>query len=182
MKPLILLALLLAAAPARAAYFDNAFKNPGQAPAGALLLFTSKGATDGGVGTFSPIYHRANPDESLLPKSWQAYIPPETWGLDLGFGGNGQTGFLYAAIDWNVAPQLLFPLTKALAHQGGNYAAFGQIVTQTGANGASTGQGVRLDVGWKLSLVSDGAVPKFDQLRAPPRYGAGYSWIFGGAK
>ncbi len=176
MKSLIAaVALLLAAAPAKASpYFDTVFRDPAHPKISAALLYTPRFDFDGGVSDVAVIYHKGDPANTVWPKALlDMGIPPVSWSLlELGAGGNRQTGFVHFGTSVNVAPTLLGPLASGLKGLGGKAAVAGNLLV------APNGGGVKLSLGWKANAVEDGAIVRFNRLRFPPRYGVGYTYQF----
>ncbi len=159
---------------ARAAYFDTIFQDPAHPKLSAKFLYTPKFAPDGGVTDVAAVYHRADPADSLWPRALLAAgLPPLSWTLlELGAGGNSQSGFLHFGASVNAAPTILGPLTARLRAAGGTYAKAADVLS------APNGTGLALGLGWKADAVANGGLRRFNQMRFPPRFGVGYTYQF----
>lgn len=155
-------------------YFDTFFRDPSHPKISAQILYTSRFDFDGGVSDVALVYHKADPGDSLWPKTFLAAgIPPLSWTLlEVGGGGNTQTGFVHFGTSINVAPTVLGPAIAALHNAGGKAAAFGNLLV------SPDGSGLKLSLGWKADVVENGGFRRFNELRFPPRYGIGYVYQF----
>lgn len=174
MRTIIAALIIAAAVPSHAAYFDTLISDPSHPKISLQALYTSKLDFDGGVSDVAAVYHKADPSDCLWPKALlNAGFPPISWTLlELGAGGNRQTGFAHAGASINAAPTLLGPLVSGLKSVGGKAAAFGDLLVNP------SGGGLKLSVGWKSNVIQNGGVLRFNELRFPPRYGIGYTYQF----
>lgn len=175
MKKLLIALMLGPLTPAIAApYFQTVVSNPFHPFTSLTAIFTSKAVFDGALAEVAAVYHKGDKNETLLPQFLlDAGIQPVSWALlELGAGGNKETGFVNAGLGVNLAPSLLGPVTQLLERAGGNYAAFGKYVV------SPDGNGVKLSLSWKLNVISEGGFTPLTDYRAPPRYGVGYGWQF----
>lgn len=163
-----------AAPPAPKPYFLTILRDYAHPKMSASLLYTSKLDFDGGVTDVALIYHKADPTDTLWPQAFQDLgMPPLSWTLlELGFGGNRQSAFLRGGVAVDVAPSLLSPLKDALHRVGGLAGRFGSLLV------AENGTGLKLSIGWKTTVLQNGARVRLDDLRFPPRYGIGYTYQF----
>ncbi len=155
-------------------YFETILKDPGHPKIGFGVLYTPAFLFDGAVTDVATIFHRGDPNDSLWPQQLlDLGFPPISWTLlELGGGGNRETGFVHGGASVNLAPTVLGPLTKALERAGGNAAKLGSLLE------APDGSGVRFGVGWKANVVRDGGLAPLNEMRFPPRYGIGYVYQF----
>lgn len=155
-------------------YFQTILKDPAHPKVSASLLYTAQMDFDGGVTDVALVYHKADPTDTLWPqKLLDLGMPPLSWTLlELGFGGNRDTAFARGGLAVDVAPTLLSPLKDGLHRIGGLAGRFGSLLV------AENGTGVKLSVGWKTTLLQNGNLQRFNDLRFPPRYGVGYTYQF----
>lgn len=155
-------------------YFETILKDPAHPRIGAGVLYTPAFEFDGAVTDVALVFHRANPDDTLWPKQLlDIGFPPISWTLlELGGGGNRESGFVHGGASVNLAPTVLGPLTKALEHAGGRYAAIGRLLE------APNGSGIRFGVGWKANVIRDGGIAPLNTMTLPPRYSVGYLFQF----
>lgn len=155
-------------------YFETILKDPKHPKVSASVLYTSQLEFDGGVTDIALVYHKADRDDTLWPqKLLDLGMPPLSWTLlELGVGGNRQSAFARGGIAVDVAPSLLSPLKDALHSVGGLAGRFGSLLV------AENGNGVKMSVGWKTNILQNGAVQRLNDLRFPPRYGLGYTYVF----
>lgn len=156
-------------------YFHTLLREYKTPKMSASVLYTSKFVFDGGVTDVALIYHKADPTDTLWPDSLlKLGMPPLSWTLlEVGAGGNRETGFVHAGASINVAPTLLGPITGALKAAGGTAATIGTLLV------APNGSGLKISLGWKTDLIQDGQIVRLNALRFPPRFGLGYTYAFG---
>lgn len=173
-RTIIAAILLLGPRFAFARYFDTLLSDPLHPAVSATVLYTSQARPDGGSLDVATIYHVGNPDDTFLPKFiLDLGIKPISWTLlEIGGGGNIQTGFVKFGTSINVAPALLGPIATGLRKKGGNYATAANLLV------SPDGAGVKLGLGWKTTVIDNGGFLPVNKLRYPPRYGVGYCYKF----
>lgn len=175
MKAVLTIVLAILAVRVNAGgYLEAIVSDPSHPKMSASLQYTSKLDFDGGVTDVALVYHRADPHDSLWPQKWiDAGVPAISWTLlECGAGGNTKTAFGECGASVDLAQTLLSPLSSALKTAGGKYAAFGSLLV------SPNGGGVKLGVGWKSNLIENGGFARFDDMRFPPRYKFGYTYLF----
>jgi len=172
---LLLVSLLAIASSASARpYFDTVFKDPKHPKISASVLYTADGKFDGGMTNVAVVYHKADPDNSLLPRKIRDLgVEPISWTLlELGGGGNQENAFGAGGTSIDVAPALLGPIKKVLERAGGRAAKFAPLLV------SSNGSGVKLGISWKADIIKHGRFQRFNDLSFPPRYTVGYTYQF----
>lgn len=175
MKSIVIVALLFAAKSAKAApYFDNLARDPQHPKVSASALYTPRMQPDGAVSNVALVWHKADPADCLWPAALlNAGFPPISWTLlEVGGGGNTRSGFADFGAGVNVAPTLLGPLTAAMNRAGGNWKAAGSLISNP------NGSGLKVGVDWKSSVVSNGGLLRFNQMRLNDRLSFGYAYQF----
>ena len=169
------LALSVLPKPAHAGpYFQTLLKDPTHPKISVSAIYTPALVFDGMITDVAVVYHKADRNNTLWPqKALDMGLEPLSWTLlEIGFGGNSDSGFVSAGISVNAAPTLLGPLVKALSSIGGKAAAFGALIID------KDGNGVKLSLRWKADLIKTGGLTNLNDLSFPPRYGFGYTFAF----
>ncbi len=154
------LALLLAlAAPVQAfdgPYFTAIWENPKHPLTSAGSLLTAKGGYDGVSTKVALVWHKADPDDSLIPAALQN-IGVKSFGwtlLDCGAGYGNGTGKLDCGTGINFAPTLLGPIAAPLKASTSKLAqAIGAIV-----GGLPDGSGLNVGPTWAATPVQHGVL------------------------
>lgn len=171
---LIAVSLICFGSQAHAAYFDTLFRDPTHPKIAVSSLFTPKFVFDGAESDVALVFHKADPNETIIPQRLlDAGVKPVSWTLlEAGAGGDRHTGFASVGPGIYVAGTLLGPLTALLEYAGGTYATVGKLLV------SPDGGGLRLGIHWKANAVENGALVPFNHLRFAPRYVLGYSYQF----
>ncbi len=128
---------------------------------------------DGGSADLAVIYNPA-----ILSSKWpkaftSAGVPPPACAfLELGGGGDKQSGFVHVGASCNVAPVLVGYAVKGLTAAGGTYAGIGALIL------SPDGSGVKLSVGDKADVVANGGVEKLASIKGEVVVGVGYTYKF----
>lgn len=171
----ILAALLLSLpAIAKAAYLETIFKDPAHPYVSASVLYTPRFDFDGGMTDVAIVYHKADVNDSLWPKSWiNAGVPALSWQLiELGIGGDRHTAFGSAGSSVDLAATLLGPLASVLKAQGGTYATASNLLV------SPDGSGLKIGYGGKTVFLQNGGLVDFKDLRVVGRWKLGYVYRF----
>lgn len=166
--------------------------DPNHVHQSAAVLVDPNGNQPNVAVTDIAIFTHSTEDGSIIPASWQAYVPPENWSpLELGGGGSAKvyaghlsgSAVLHIGSSVNLAPQLgaLFlakvDKTSAPALQAVKNAMLGV-----------GGSGVRLGGGLGGTVVKDGVFQSVkeafpgqgvvDIVKKSGRLTVGYSWVW----
>lgn len=136
MKLLIAIALLVLPSITIASPYLRLF-DPAHPQVGAGLLISPKTPSRTLAVTDIALVTHSTADGTIIPESWQPFLPPMAWGLQLGVGGSF-TGEATIApgLSANLAPALA---ALALSKVDGQSAAWAQAL-KTALSGSSQGQ------------------------------------------
>lgn len=174
MKKLLIALLLGVTVPSHAQYFQTYFQNLAHPQMNAGVDYTMKGSYDGAVTKVALVYHSANPNDSIIPKSWQNVIPPDSWCLlCAGISGNAGNYDLKFGPSVNLEPQVLgwaIPLLK----QANNPTA----TVVANLLGATPNGGLAFGIDWSAAGVQNGHVQPFDKWGYKPDLYTGILYKF----
>lgn len=178
------LAIMLLASSAQASPYFRLI-DPTHPRFGAGFLVSPKVPTETMAITDLALITHSTEDGTIVPESWQTFIPPESWTpLQLGFGGsfNG-TLTIAPGMSANVAPILAALLLHGVSHSSSGAAQ----AVKTAMEGRDSG-GFRLGGALAGVLLRDGqfqsakaAFPGqgfLDIVGNAARVNVGYSWNF----
>jgi len=171
MKSMIV-ALMLLAVGANAKYFDSPFQG-GKWYVSDGALFTSHFSGAGNFTNAAPLYHPLSAG-SIIPQEFQAYIPPESWSLNLGGGWNNANGIGGTGASVNL-------LDSVRAYTSGLLALSSNADLQAAGKQIAPGDGpLNITVGpqWCLTLIQNGTIIPFNQWRVLPYWFVGASYGF----
>jgi hypothetical protein len=175
MRNLLVAALILAASAAHAfdgPYFTKLYDPKTGATNGNVSLgaiMDEKGVVKSGAfGSLNVLWHPADADNSLIPKNWQTFLPPEAWTLlSVGYGD----GFLGAGANINLGSTAQSYASQALQGSGNaSLSSFGAAI-KPGASGLAINAGPE----WFCKVVSNSVLLPFDQWKGTP------GWFIGGS-
>ncbi len=151
-----IVALLLLTVQAHADPYIVGLWGPGlthpQMSSGAL--FTSGGAPVDSITSVSVAYHKAGVGGSAIPQVLQPYIPPESWGVDLSYGGGSGNYISSLSFAVNLAATVQGYLSEGLIGSGKtSLVAFGSLI-KPGASPLSIAAGPS----WYVSPVQNNIV------------------------
>jgi hypothetical protein len=175
MKILIAAAVLALAAPVQAAYFSTFFQEPTKPHISAGALFDSRLIARGAASNLSLIFHRANTDDSLIPKSWQeAGIKPIAWSLlDVGIGKQSGDFIIAVGASVNLSPTILGPVADKMKASGSLFLrGFGYLLDSSG------GSGIAFGPKWMACPLHGDTFKPFNQWNFTPGWFLGASWQF----
>ncbi len=157
-------------------YFMTLVSNPAHPYVSLGSNFTTKGEFDGMTSQVALIWHKGDPNNTLIPDSLQnAGLKPFSWTLlACGAGYGNGTGVLTCGSSINVAPTLFGPLAQVLNATSNPVAkAIASFMA-----GAPNGSGLALGYTWHMEPVADGALKPFNQWgsHVDAFIGAGYSF------
>ena len=155
-------------------YFHYMDPSNPQISAGALFdprgdITRTQAVTDIAIVTHSTT------DGSIIPASWQSYIPPEAW-VPLQIGGGG-TGGNYII---NVGSSVNFlPIVQAWALKGLNFASpDNYLVGLKNALASQVGSTFSIAAGpaWSCAFIQNGTMLPLDHWMGQFRWYAGAAW------
>lgn len=92
-------------------------------------LFQSNGKPVDAISGVSVAYHRAGVGGSVIPGALQPYIPPESWGIDLSYGGGAGNYVASLSACVNLAATVQGYASEAfLASKNASLDAFGALI------------------------------------------------------
>lgn len=172
MKNLLVVAFLALAGSANAAYLQNILQDPKHPQISANGLFTMKGAGDGGSLSAAVIFHKADPNDTIIPQRLlDLGVKPVSWApLAIGGGGNRDHAFGTIGASANFAPTLLGPLAQALDASGKSFLS--KLLV------SPDDSGLNLGLCWKADAVRDGTILPLNRWAFAPRFTVGGVWRF----
>lgn len=160
--------------PTAGQYIQTIFRDPTHPKLSVSALWTMKLNPDGAVTDAAIVYHVGDKNDTLWPQTLIDHgVPPISYTLmEAGGGGNTHSGFVHFGPSINVAPTVLGPVVALLNKAGGNYATIGGLLVDP------DGSGLKIGIGWKGTVIDNGAMVPLNQIRFPPRYTTGYTYKF----
>lgn len=154
-------------------YLETIFTDPAHPQLSAGVTFNSKFTFTGGVTMVAPVYHRGDPDNSLIPKKLQDMgLKPISWGLNIGVGGAEGNFVVPFGFSANLTPTVLGPALKAMRASGNSTAQGIASIIDSPAGGVAFGPA------WTAYPMRDGVVRPLNEWSFPPGWFVGGLWKF----
>ena len=156
-----------------APYLDSIFQNPTHPQVSVGATFSSQFSANGAATMLAVIYHAADPNNSLIPKSVQALgMQPVSWAVNVGVGGNAGNYFIPVGVSVNLTPTVLGPALK-LMNNSGNKTLQGVSSLISSSNG-----GVAFGPQWTAYPLVNGDMLPLNHWRFPPGWYCGATFRF----
>lgn len=175
-KILVTLLLSVPAVSLASPYFRFIDPNHPQISAGALFdnhnLKNTQAVTDVAI-----IMH-SQKDGSIIPESWQKFVPPEAWTpLQIGGGGNSGSYMVNAGASYNLAPVVQGWALEGLKRMSGPNALSG-LKNALAANPEPATLSIAAGPSWAFQFMQDNVVLPFSQWKGEFKWYAGAAWKF----